>query len=110
MREICMTLLEIVIMVCMALIVRYVVPYVKTLAESTLDKRVYDKVVIAVKAAEQVFKDHGLGKTKKADVLAFVNSWLKRKHIEITEAELDKFVEAAVFALNNKDDSSQQDL
>ena len=106
MHDISLMILELIVTICVALIARYVVPYVKTLAESALDKRVYDKVVIAVKAAEQVFKDKGLGKTKKADVLAFVNSWLLKKHIEITEDELDKLIEAAVFAMKNAKDAS----
>jgi hypothetical protein len=53
-------------------------------------------VLIAVKAAEQLFKESKMGDKKKEYVLDI----LKSKGITITEQELDAMIEAAVYEIS----------
>lgn len=102
MHEIIIDILVFVITVLGIIITRNVIPYLKTLIKNSEYADVYDMVEIAVKAAEQKCTGMKQGKAKKADVYAFVSNWLEGKGIHITEAELDRLIEAAVFTMNNE--------
>ena len=51
---------------------------------------------------EQTIRESGQGKAKKAQVIAFVSAWLAEHDMYITEEQLDKLIEAAVFTMNKE--------
>ena len=102
MSELVTILFEVVISVGVVLAVRYVVPYLKALTENEKYSALIDIVAVAVNAAEQTIRESGQGKVKKAQVIAFVSSWLSDKGIEVTEDTLDRLIEAAVRSMNQE--------
>lgn len=101
MNEITFNVLKIVVTLCSVWITYYLVPYIKNKIAESKNKQLIDTIARAVRAAEQTIKESGQGKVKKAEVVAFVSHWLTEKGIHITEDQLDKLIEAAVFTMNN---------
>ena len=54
-------------------------------------------ITIAVRAAEQIYKETGMGKEK----FAYVTEWISDK-FKISESDLKNFIESAVYELNEK--------
>lgn len=84
------------------IILGYVLPFVLLVVAGYLikhyrDDRVVKYVGIAVKAAEQIFKEKGLGKEK----LEYVKKWVSNK-FKISEEDLTNLIESAVYELNTK--------
>lgn len=79
-----------------AVITYIVVPYIKSKTTAEQYKNIEFWVKFAVKAAEQIFNQPGMGQKKKEYVIKFLND----KGIEITRKELDVLIEAAVQELN----------
>lgn len=104
MKELLFELLIVVVGICGALFTRYLVPYLKELIDDSKYSKLVDIIEVAVKAAEQTTTGSGLGKIKKADVVTFVSEWLNGKGLEVTEDELNRLIEATVFAMNNSDE------
>lgn len=102
MEDITMMILKIVVSICAALITVYVVPYLKTLRQDKRYASLMDMVEVAVKAAEQTIKDPGQGDCKKAEVIAFVSSWMAEHGIKISQDELSQLIECAVFQLKQE--------
>lgn len=85
------------------IILGYVVPLILIVVAVCLVKTFRnDEVVkwaeIAVKAAEQIYRESGLGKEK----FAYVSEWLSKK-FKISEEDLKNIIESAVYELNQKD-------
>ncbi len=72
------------------------VPYVKAKTTETQRENIYQVVMFAVKAAEQIYFQPGMGEKKKEYVVNYLNS----KGIKITKEDLDLFIESAVKELN----------
>ena len=102
MNEIAFDVLMIVVSVCVAVVTRYLIPYLKNVVSDNKYAAVIEIIKVAVEAAEQTIKDSGQGKAKKAQVIAFVSHWLTEKGIHITEEQIDKLVESAVWQLNHE--------
>lgn len=102
MHEIVMDIAVFAITVCGIIITRNVIPYIKDLIESSMYADIYDTVETAVKAAEQMCKAPKQGKTKKADVYCYVSHWLDERGIRLSEDDIDRMIEAAVFSMNNE--------
>lgn len=66
----------------------YVIPYLK-------EKKLYDAVAIAVRAAEQIYRETGMGKAK----FAHVKEWIQKK-FKISDEDLKNIIESAVYELN----------
>ena len=77
-----------------------VVPKVKAYLETKITeqdlKEILKWVEIAVKAAEQIYKESGMGEKKKAYVKKFLNNL----GIDYDEKEIDAYIESKVFDLN----------
>lgn len=80
-----------VITVIVGLIAVFVIPWIK-------EKKLHSWVSIAVKAAEQLYKDSGMGKVKKAFVLDFLAS----KGYKVDTDSIDLMIESAVLELKEK--------
>ena len=83
-------------------ILGYVLPFVLLVVAGYLiknfrDEKVIKYVGVAVKAAEQLFKDKGMGKEK----LEYVKKWVSNK-FKISEEDLTNLIESAVYELNSK--------
>ena len=102
MHEILIDALVFVITVCGFVLTGTIIPYIKKLIQNSEYADIYDVVEIAVKAAEQKCNAPKQGKAKKADVLAYVSNWLNEKGIKLSEADLDRIIEAAVYSMNTE--------
>lgn len=100
MNDLTFNLLKIVISVVAALIAYYVIPFLKEKVKEAKYQDLVKAVTIAVEAAEQTFKEGGMGKVKKEDVIKFITSYLNDNKIDISVDQLDRLIEAAVFQLN----------
>lgn len=69
----------------------YIIPILK-------DKKLYDAVVVAVQAAEQIYKGSGLGKQK----FEYVKSWICRT-FKVDDENLKNIIESAVYELNKSE-------
>lgn len=97
MNDITFMILKIVVSVCAALMTAYAIPYLKRQMEAEIGSAVLDLIDVAVRAAEQTLEG---GKVKKEWVVEFVTRWLIQHGIKISEEQLDKLIEAAVYAMN----------
>lgn len=97
MNEIILNILELVVVIAVALITRYVIPWVKSNIAVNENAILIDLVNAAVLYAEQTMDG---GKVKKDAVMALVASELAKRGINITEEQINALVEAAVYAMN----------
>ena len=82
------------------LILGIITPFILLIAAGYLmlnyrDDNVMKWVTIAVKAAEQIYKESGKGKEK----FEYVSKWITEK-FKIPEEDLKNLIESAVFELN----------
>ena len=82
-------ILKAIISIATIFIVNKLIPWMK-------EKRIYEYVIIAVQAAEQMIKESGKGKEK----YDLVCTWIKAK-FDIDELELKNLIESAVYEMNN---------
>lgn len=80
--------IKIVIPLLCAILTVYVIPLLK-------QKKLYDAVVIAVNAAEQIYNQSGMGKEK----FEHVTEWIKKK-FKVSDEDLKNIIESAVYELN----------
>lgn len=99
MNDITFDVLKIVISVCAALITVYAVPYLKALKENSRYESLVDIVEVAVRAAEQTFRESGQGARKKEEVMTFVREWMQSHGISISSYQLDQLIECAVYQM-----------
>lgn len=108
MNDITFIILKLVVSVSFALITAYLIPLIKNKIASDKYKDLVDTIKVGVSAAEQVFKESGMGRVKKEDVIIFVNGWMSEHGITISEKQLSQLIEAAVFEMN-KDKKKEND-
>lgn len=81
-------IIKIIIPVTCAILTAYIIPFLK-------EKRIYGCVATAVKAAEQIYRESGMGKEK----FEYVKEWVQEK-FKISDEDLKNIIEAAVFEMN----------
>lgn len=102
MDELTFALLKIVVSVATALVTVYLIPYLKSQTQNKKMDEIVAMIDVAVRAAEQTIKvSENTGKTKKAEVITFITHWLNDRKINITDEQLDKLIESAVYSMNN---------
>lgn len=74
-----------------------IIPWIKSKVDAETLNKVKYWVDIAVKAAEQLYKESGLGEKKKE----YVKSFLESKGLKVDMETLDSIIESSVFELNN---------
>lgn len=89
-----------VVSVCCALIAAYVIPYLKNKLSDDKYGQLIEMINIAVMAAEQIYRETGMGKIKKEQVVSVVTAWMNEHGINISAGQLDQLIEAAVYELN----------
>ena len=85
-----------VIALAAAVVTAFVVPWIKSKTTAAQREEIDAWVRIAVTAAEQIYKETGKGKEKKAYVLKF----LEEKNLKIDEKSVDLMIESAVKNMN----------
>lgn len=85
-----------------------IVPFVLLVVAGYLLKKFHnDEVIkwvgIAVEAAEQIYRDSGMGKEK----FDYVSKWISEK-FKISEDDLKNLIESAVYKLNSKTEETKQ--
>ena len=93
-------ILRAVIALAVILVVRYAIPCAKGIIEESKYSWIVTWVDIAVRATEQTMFGKATGSEKKAAVVKFIKNQLAMKNIKITDEQLDKLIEAAVFEMN----------
>lgn len=83
-----------------AVITYLVVPYLKANISAERLAQYKEWAALAVKCAEMVFTEKGMGSDKKAYVVDFLNKLFNRNKTVITEQQLNILVESAVHELN----------
>lgn len=102
MNSILFEVLKAVITISIMVVLRYLVPWIKSNTELLKNQMVQDAVTAAVQYAEQCFKkEPGSGAQKKAIVTEFLKKQLLAKNIAISDEQLETLIESAVFAMNN---------
>ena len=81
-------IIKLIIPLLCTVITAYIIPYLK-------EKKLYSAVKTAVQAAEQIYKESGMGEQK----FEYVKSWLNEK-FSISADDLKKIIESAVYELN----------
>lgn len=102
MNEVVFEALIVLVMILASIITRHLIPYLKAQIKQTEYEEVLDIIAQAVRAAEQTIRESGQGKVKKAQVIAFVSHYLTERGLHITEEQLDKLIEAAVYVMNKE--------
>ena len=91
------------------IILGYILPFILLVVAGYLIKNFRDErakkwITIAVKAAEQIFKEPGMGEEKYAYVEKwFFNKFNKFKIFKISKADLKNLIESAVYELNKEE-------
>ena len=91
--------LKAVVIISIMLIMRYLIPYLKSLVEKSKYAQVVEWVGKAVLMAEQTVLGTKAGAEKKAIVIDFIKRMLMQKNIAITDEQLNILIESAVFAM-----------
>lgn len=91
-----------------AIITGIIVPYVKEkIGSEKLAKYEY-WTNYAVKAAEMIFSEKGMGETKKEYVVNFLNEMFNKKKVVITPEQIEILIEAAVKTMKTNEIKIEQ--
>ena len=84
-----------------AIFTYFVIPYIQTLIGNEKLTQYREWADMAVKCAEMMWAESGMGTDKKAYAVQFLNSMFNKNKIVITEEQLNVLIEAAVLEMNN---------
>lgn len=93
-------LFRFVLLLVLAMVARYIIPYLQKLVENTELKYLRQVVNDAVMAAEQTISIPGAGAKKKEIVTKFIKEMLISKNISISNQQIDSLIESAVYMFN----------
>lgn len=91
-------ILMVILMIVSVVITYFVVPLMKAKCGSETQSYILSIVMTAVEAAEQIYRESGMGKIKKA----YVSEYLKEKGFKLDEKDLDNMIESCVLELNRE--------
>ena len=103
MNEIIYEVVKAVLVIAIMVVVRYVVPLLKSKINGSELEWVYAWAVKAVKAAEQTQTGEHTGTQNKAIVKEFLLDLAKQKNLSITDEQLENLIESAVYAMKQED-------
>lgn len=93
--------IQAVIALLLALLTTFIIPAIRKSMKKDDYEKLYSVIVVAVRAAEQIFKlthpDGGAGAEKKQYVL----DYLEERGYNIDDEEINMIIEAAVHELNH---------
>ena len=105
MSDIVFDIVRIIVFAVFMIASKYVIPllvqWLKSLVNEHQYKLLFSVVTAAVQALEQEFKGQsGQGAIKKEQVVASVKAYCEKHGIDISDDQIDKLIEAAVFGIN----------
>lgn len=83
-----------------AVIVRFIIPWIKEKAEASKYKNIMDKIIDAVYGVEEIYKKSGMGEVKKKEVINYISLYLMKKHIYLSDEEIELLIHSAVEQLH----------
>lgn len=89
-----------IITILCALITRFIVPWVKEKIEASRYKNIMDKIIDAVHGVEEIYKQSGMGETKKQEVINYISMYLLKKNIRLSDEEIELLIHSAVCQLH----------
>lgn len=101
MNDILFEILKCVVIVSVAVITRYLAPYLSSKVKDTKYEEFIKTVMDAVKFAEQTMGS-GNGEEKKKIVVDFLTQLAIDKEINITSEQINVLIESAVFTMNER--------
>lgn len=107
MNEIMFEILLIVVSVCVILITRTVIPFLKEQLKDSKYNNFLDEIDKAVRAAKQSPYVKPIGTEKKSYVTKYMAEWLERNNMKITASQLDMLIEAAVYSMKLDEDKER---
>ncbi len=84
-----------------AIITYFVIPWIKANIDGEKLAQCEEWAVLAVKCAEMIFREKGMGKDKKAYVVDFLIKKFAESNIKITVEQINILIESAVQELNS---------
>ena len=78
----------------------YIIPLIKEKTGNEKLVKYNEWAKYAVKCAEIIFKEHGMGENKKEYVINFLDNMFNKKKVVITKEQLNVLIEAAVSQMN----------
>lgn len=85
-----------------AIVTYFVIPYIKTLIGNEKLIQYREWADMAVKCAEMLWTESGMGADKKAYAVQFLSDMFNKNKVVITEEQLNVLIEAAVQELNSR--------
>lgn len=79
-----------------AIITYFVVPYIKTAISTDKLEQYKEWASLAVKCAEMIFTEKGMGTDKKQYVVDFLNNMFNSKKVVLSEEQITVLIESAV--------------
>ena len=101
MNDILFTIVQVIVIICSILFVRFVIPLLKDKLNQKQYEQIKALVNDAVFAVEQLI-GAGKGSEKKEEVITFVMNYIAAKGINITRKQVDILIESAVFVMNRE--------
>lgn len=101
MNDILFTIVQVIVIICSILLVRFVIPLLKEKLNQKQYEQIKTLVNDAVFAVEQLI-GAGKGSEKKEEVITFVMNYIAAKGINITRKQVDILIESAVFVMNRE--------
>ena len=93
-------IVKLVLQICLIILTAFVVPSIKKLIneKTTKEQRENAKfwTALAIKCAEDIYKERGQGKLKKE----YVIDWLNRNNIKISPEQMDALIDIIVEEFN----------
>lgn len=100
MNETIFIIFRFVLLIVLAVLTRYIIPYLQKLVDNTELGYLRQVVSDAVLAAEQTVSATGAGVEKKEIVTKFIRHMLISKNMSISDQQIDSLIESAVYMFN----------
>ena len=91
-------IVETIIALLVAIITTFVVPYIKSKIDDAKMAKIIEWVTHAVKAAEQIYKESGMGAIKNK----YVKKFLEDHGVDLDIEQIDVLIESAVWEIGKK--------
>lgn len=97
-----------VISILGAILTGIVIPYIREKIGNEKLARYEYWATCAVKAAEQIFSEQGMGETKKEYVVNFLNEIFNKNKVIITKEQIEILIESAVHSMKSNEITFEQ--
>lgn len=101
MSDITLKVLLAIISVLGTILTYFVIPYLRTKIDANNLNKYKEWTKSAVKCAEMIYNESGMGKVKKEYVIKFIADMINKEKVHITEEQINVLIESAVEELNN---------